>query len=165
MARPKIRLNQSKNFPSNPRLFLPGRSSRAANAGLSVRALNAERITEMAMVTANCWYSRPVMPGTNAVGTKTAESTSAMPISGPEISSIAFSVASLGAMPSSMWRSTASTTTIASSTTKPMASTSPNKESVLIEKPKIGKKTNVPTSDTGTASSGIRVARQPCRKM
>ena len=46
-----------------------------------------------------------------------------------------------------------------------MASTRPKSESVLIEKPSSGKTTNVPISDTGTASSGIRVARQPCRKM
>ena len=44
---------------------------------------------------------------------------------------------------------TASTTTMASSTTMPMASTRPNIESVLTEKPSIGKKMNVPISDTG----------------
>src|SRR5205823_1118309 len=91
---------------------------------------------EMAIVTANCWYSLPVIPGMNAVGMKTAESTSAMPITGPEISSIARNAASFGARPSSMWRSTASTTTIASSTTSPIASTSPNSESVLMLKPR-----------------------------
>ena len=64
-----------------------------------------------------------------------------------------------------MWRSTASTTTMASSTTRPIASTRPNSDSVLMEKPNSGKKTNVPISETGTASSGISVARQPCRKM
>ena len=62
-----------------------------------------------------------------------------MPTTGPETSSIALSVASRGAMPSSMWCSTASTTTIASSTTRPMASTRPNSDSVLIEKPSSGK--------------------------
>ena len=77
---------------------------------------------------------------------------------------MAFNAASFGVMPSSMWRSTPSTTTIASSTTRPMASTRPNRESVLMEKPNTGKSMNVPTSDTGTASSGIRVARQPCKK-
>ena len=46
-----------------------------------------------------------------------------------------------------------------------MASTRPNSDSVLIEKPSSGKMAKVPTSDTGTASSGISVARQPCRKM
>ena len=34
---------------------------------------------------------------------------------------------------------------------------------MLIEKPNIGKMAKVPISDTGTASSGISVARQPCR--
>ena len=148
---------QARGFPSF------GFSSSAASAGLSVSALNADRITEIAMVTANCWYSRPVMPGMNAVGMNTAESTSAMPITGPEISSMAFSAASFGDRPSSMWRSTASTTTMASSTTRPMASTRPNSESVLMEKPNSGKKMKVPISETGTASSGISVARQPCR--
>ena len=91
-----MRLNQSKNLRSSPWLSFFGLSSSAASAGLSVSALNAERITEIAMVTANCWYSRPVMPGMNAVGTNTAESTSAMPITGPEISSIAFKAACFG---------------------------------------------------------------------
>ena len=61
--------------------------------------------------------------------------------------------------------STASTTTMASSTTRPIASTSPNSDSVLIEKPSSGKSANAPTSDTGTVSSGISVARQLWRKM
>ena len=64
-----------------------------------------------------------------------------------------------------MWCITASTTTIASSTTMPMARTRPSSESTLIEKPSIGKKMNAPTSDTGTVISGISVARQFCRKM
>src|SRR5439155_2540398 len=127
-------------------------------------ALNADKMTEIAIVKANCWYKRPVIPGRNAVGMKTAESTSAIPITGADTSRIACSVASRGDIPSSMWRSTASTTTIASSTTRPIASTSPKSESVLIENPKSGNKTNVPTNDTGTAHSGIRVARQPCKK-
>jgi len=47
---------------------------------------------------------------------------------------------------------TPSTTTIASSTTRPIARTRPNIESVLIEKPNSGNRTNVPTSETGTAA-------------
>ena len=54
---------------------------------------------------------------------------------------------------------------IASSTTRPIASTKPKSDSVLIEKRNSGKMANVPTSETGTVSSGIKVARQPCRKM
>ena len=95
----------------------------------------------------------------------TAESTRAMPTTGPEISSIALNVASFGDIPSSMWCSTASTTTMASSTTSPMAKTRPNSESVLIEKPNRGNRTKVPTRETGTANSGISVARHPCKKM
>ena len=64
-----------------------------------------------------------------------------------------------------MFNSTASTTTIASSTTRPMASTSPKRESELMEKPSIGKKMNVPNRDTGTVTAGIRVALKLCRKM
>jgi hypothetical protein len=66
-------------------------------------------------------------------------------------------------MASSMLRSTFSTTTIASSTTMPIASTSPNRVSVLIEKPSIHSTAKVPTIDTGTASSGMIEARQVCR--
>ena len=62
-----------------------------------------------------------------------------------------------------MLRSTFSTTTIASSTTMPMASTSPNSDSALIEKPKRYRSEKVPTIDTGTATSGMIEARQVCR--
>jgi hypothetical protein len=46
----------------------------------------------------------------------------------------------------------------------PIANTRPNIVSVLIEKPSIGKKMNVPTSATGTVSSGMIVARKLWRK-
>src|SRR6266849_6774445 len=98
------------------------------------------------------------MPGMKAVGTKTDERTRAIAMTGLESSAMAFLAASLGARPSSMWRCTPSTTTTASSTTKPMASTNPNIESVLMEKPNSGKKTNVPTSETGSAS-GVRTGQ------
>ena len=89
---------------------------------------------------------------------------SAMPITGPETSFIAWNVASRGLIPSSMWCSTASTTTIASSTTSPIASTRPNSDSVLIEKPRSGKTAKVPINETGTAIIGMSVARQFCKK-
>ena len=50
-----------------------------------------------------------------------------------------------------MYRSTFSTTTIASSTTIPIASTRPNNVNVLIEKPSRYRKAKVPTTETGTA--------------
>ena len=53
---------------------------------------------------------------------------------------------------------------MASSTTSPMASTSPKSESVLTEKPSSGNTAKAPTSDTGTVRSGMSVARQLWRK-
>jgi hypothetical protein len=64
-----------------------------------------------------------------------------------------------------MLRSTFSTTTIASSTTIPIASTSPNSDNVLMEKPKPSMMAKVPTIDTGTAASGMIEARQVWRKI
>ena len=73
------------------------------------------------------------MPGMNATGTNTESSTSVMAMIGAVISVIAFFVASgtvrFGS--SSTTRSTFSITTIASSTTMPMASTSASSETVL----------------------------------
>ena len=57
-----------------------------------------------------------------------------------------------------------SMTTIASSTTSPVASVSPKSVSVLIENPSTFIKTNVPSSETGIVSDGISVVRQSCRK-
>ena len=76
----------------------------------------------------------PVEPPKKAIGMNTAESTSAMPTSAPVISCIDSRVASRASSPRSVIRrSTFSTTTIASSTKRPMASTMPNMVSVLIE--------------------------------
>ena len=60
--------------------------------------------------------------------------------------------------------STASTTTIASSTTMPTASTSANSDSELIEKPSASWTAKVPISETGMAMIGMIAARQVCRK-
>ena len=142
-----------------------GLSSIAASAGDRDSALKAESSTEIAIVSANCWYICPVRPGMKATGMNTAERMRAMPMTGAETSFMAWLVASLGLIPCSMWCMTASTTTIASSTTMPIASTRPNIESVFTEKPSSGKKMKVPMRDTGTVSSGMIVARRFCRKM
>ena len=99
-----------------------------------------------------------------AVGTNTAASTSAIAITGPDTSCIAFRVASRAESPSRSHRSTFSTTTIASSTTIPIASTRPNSERLLSEKPSSRITAKVPMSETGTASIGTSVARHCWRK-
>ncbi len=55
-------------------------------------------------------------------------------------------------------------TTIASSTTRPVASVMPNNVSELMEKPKILMKAKVPMSETGMVMEGMTVERQSCRK-
>ncbi|CRQ74604.1 hypothetical protein PAERUG_P45_London_17_VIM_2_12_12_04138 [Pseudomonas aeruginosa] len=99
----------------------------------------------------------------NAVGMNTAQSTSAVAMIGPVTSRMARLVASTGLRPRPMLRSTFSTTTMASSTTMPMASTRPNSDSALSEKPSMCITAKVPISDTGTAASGMIEARQVCR--
>src|SRR5215510_2347245 len=103
------------------------------------------------------------MPAMNAVGTNTDMITSVIATIGPDTSSIAFFDASTGDRPSFIRRSTFSTTTIASSTTMPIASTRPNIDRLLSEKPNADMPANVPISDTGTATIGITVVRQSCR--
>src|ERR1043166_1347065 len=99
----------------------------------------------------------------NAVGTNTAQSTSAVAMIGPVTSLIAWRGASIGESPSAMFRSTFSTTTIASSTTIPIASTSPNSDSALMLKPSANITENVPTSETATAASEMIEARHVCK--
>src|SRR5215831_11845388 len=72
--------------------------------------------------------------------------------------------ASKGDMPSAMLRSTFSTTTIASSTTMPTASTRPNSDRLLSDMPEAARIVNVPIRETGIAMTGMMVARQLCKK-
>ena len=76
----------------------------------------------------------PVDPIMKAIGRNTADNTTAMPTSELVIWPMDFSVAATGSRCSSlMTRSTFSTTTMASSTNRPMANTIPNNVNVLME--------------------------------
>jgi hypothetical protein len=108
-------------------------NSRAQSAGLSVSETKHEITVAAAMVTANWRKNWPEMPDTKAAGMNTAVSTRAMAISAPPTSSIVRWEASRGDIPARRLRSTFSTTTMASSTTMPIASTRPNSDSVLSE--------------------------------
>ena len=120
--------------------------------------------TDTAMVTENCLYITPVMPPKKAIGQNTDDKTSATATTGPETSTIACTAASRGeSFFSSISRSTFSSTMMASSTTIPMAKISPNSVSRLIENPSRYMPAKAPTIDTGTASTGIRVARIFCK--
>src|SRR5690606_38203192 len=120
----------------------------AQSAGVSVNATIPEIVTETAIVIANCLYICPANPPKNATGTKTAHSTSTIAITGPVTSSIALIDASRADNLSvRIIRSTFSITTIASSTTIPIARIIPNNVSKLIEKPSTYIPANVPTND------------------
>ena len=105
------------------------------SAGTSVSALSAEISIDTDTATANCRKSWPLMPGMKATGTNTDSSTRVMAMIGAVISVIAFLVASatVSSGSSSMTRSTFSMTTMASSTTMPMASTRASSDTVLAE--------------------------------
>ena len=71
--------------------------------------------------------------------------------------------ASTAVKPVSFLEEVSSITVMASSTTKPVASTKPNRVSWLSEKPKPSTKAKVPTKATGMAMPGTKVAFQFCR--
>ena len=116
------------------------------------------------MVIANCLYSIPVVPPMNAAGTNTLANTSTVAMIGPETSAMAVSVASIGFMAKSLiLRSTFSTTTMASSTTNPIASTNPNNVRMLMEKSRSSIPINVPVKATTIAEQAIAVDLKLCR--
>src|SRR6185503_4691685 len=146
-------------------LYSSPRSRSAANAGESVNALNNEIAIEKAMVNENCRYRMPVVPGKNDTGTKTEISTREVATTALATSAIATDVAVWESVWSaSMWRCAFSMTTIASSTTSPVARVIPNSVRELMENPNIFTKANVPTRETGIVTAGIIVARQSSKK-
>ena len=152
-----------KNQPCLPR----SRPSRIAESdGARVNALNAEIEMENAIVSAN-WRKRiPVVPGKNATGRNTATSTSEVAMTAPVTSFMAVEAALCASRsPSWMWRWMFSITTMASSTTSPVARVMPNRVRVLMENPSSLTKANVPTSETGIVTAGMMVLRQSSRKM
>ena len=125
-----------------------------------------EITTATTSVMANCLYIWPLIPPRNATGRNTAQRESTIATSALATWPMARSAATRGGTFScAMIRSTFSITTIASSTTMPIASTRANSVSRLIWKPSIRSPKKVPMIATGTARAGIRVVRQLCRKM
>src|ERR1700690_1696554 len=106
----------------------------------------------------------PVVPGKNDTGTKTAISTNEVAMTALVTSPMASDVALCGSQCSAaIWRCTFSMTTIASSTTRPVASVMPKSVSELIENPNTLMNANVPISETGMVTAGMMVARQSSR--
>ncbi len=135
-----------------------------ARDGVIVNALTAEMIVETAIVTANWRKNWPVMPPRKQQGTNTELSTRVMARTGPVISSMALMVAVRESSPVAISRSMFSSTTIASSTTMPMASTRPKSVRLLRENPMAFMMAKVPIKETGTSIIGRIIAFQSWRK-
>ena len=135
------------------------RSSLLHIIGVSVSATKPDTTTAPASVSANSPNNRPVRPGVKASGANTAANVSVIATTAKLISRMPLIAAWKGVSPSSMWRKMFSSTTIASSTTRPMASTSASSVSVLMVKPASAISANEPTRLTGMVTSGMIDAR------
>src|SRR5580698_2629346 len=106
----------------------------------------------------------PVVPGKNDTGTNTEINTSDVATTALATSAMAAEVAVCESVsPWLMCRWAFSITTIASSTTSPVARVMPKSVSELMENPKMLMNANVPMRDTGIVTAGMMVARQSRR--
>src|SRR5579871_2826853 len=116
-------------------------------------------------VTANSRKRRPTMPVMSRMGINTAISDILIVTTVEPISWAPKTVACIGVMPASRWRVMFSITTIASSTTKPVATVKAMSERLSMLYPIRYITPQVPISETGTAMLGMMVVRGLRRKM
>ena len=131
--------------------------------GDSVSAITPDTITEPASVKANSRNSEPVRPPRKPIGAYTAASVMVMEITGPTISRAPCIAACTGGLPSSRCRWMFSTTTMASSTTSPIAKTIASSVSRLKLNPAISIRLQTPISDSGMVTTGITTERNEAR--
>ena len=127
--------------------------------GDNVNATIPEINTAPARVSANSLKSVPVIPPINAIGEYTAINAIVMEITGTAISRVPIIAALNGVSPNFIWRSTFSKTTIASSTTRPIARINANKVIKLIEKSNAWRSKITPIREIGIVITGIKMAR------
>ena len=125
----------------------------------------AEATTAMVSVSANSRNMRPTSPVMNNSGMNTAISDSVSEITVKPISLAPRSAASSGGSPFSMWRTMFSIITMASSTTKPVPMVSAISDRLSSEKPQNHITPKVATSDSGSATPAMMVARMVRRKI
>ena len=95
-------------------------------------------MTAAAIVTASSANTRPMLSRKNATGANTDTSTTVVAMTANATWRVPLKAASSGVSPSSMRRCAFSSTTIASSTTRPIDSASASSVTRLIEKPNSG---------------------------
>ena len=113
--------------------FVLERSSFEHIIGDSDSASTAEKITAAAIVTASSANTRPMLSRKNATGANTDTSTTVVAMTANATWRVPLNAASSGASPSFMRRCAFSSTTIASSTTRPIESASASSVTRLIE--------------------------------
>ena len=140
-----------------------GRSSNAAIAGLSESAVNADNMTEMLIVTANCWYRRPLMPGMKTVGMNTAAriSASATTRAGHFVHGFHRRVLRIQAPLDMPFGRLNDDDCIIDNQAD--GEHEAEQRQGIDRKTKERENMKVPMSDTGTAINGMTEARQPCR--
>ncbi len=143
--------------------FLLRSSSHAHIIGVVVSETTSEISTDTDSVTPNSRNSRPAWPPMNSSGMNTAISDRLIDSTVKPTSLAPTSAAWKRSMPCSMWRLVFSSTTMASSTTKPVATVSAIR--LRLSRLKLSRyiTPKVPSSDTTVAMAGTIVARRLCR--
>ena len=135
-------------------------SRRAHIIGVTVSDTASETAIASDSVSANSRNSRPTMPPISRIGRNTATSEMLIDNTVKPTSRAPSNAACMRDLPFSICREMFSSTTIASSTTKPVATISAISDRLSIEKPSRYIAPNVPMIEIGTATLGISVARQ-----
>ncbi|MNE30347.1 hypothetical protein D3C80_1238570 [compost metagenome] len=135
-------------------------SQRAQSIGVRVSETSREMTMATARVMENSWNRRSTMPPMNRIETNTATSDRFIASRVKPTSRAPLNDACSGVSPASICREMFSSTTMASSTTRPVARISAISDRLLSEKPHRYMTAKVPTSDTGTARLGISEARR-----
>ncbi len=136
---------------------------RAHIIGVSVSDTASDTSTAIDSVMPNSRKKRPTMPPIKTIGMNTATSDRLIDSTVKPTSRAPKRAAAKRDMPASMWRVMFSSTTIASSTTKPVATVKAMSDKLSMLNPRRYMMPNVPINDTGTAIEGMSVAR-PLRR-
>jgi hypothetical protein len=127
--------------------------------GPSESATNEEIATAMASTKPNSVNMRPAVPGRNAMGRNTEIRVAVVASTAKNTCRVPITEAASGLRPSERLRWMFSTTTMASSTIMPVASTRASSVRILIEKPSSQIAPTVPINAIGMAVAGISVGR------
>src|SRR5579862_3195123 len=133
--------------------------------GVTVSETTMEMAMAMERITANSRNRRPTTPLIMRMGMKTAMSEMLIDRTVKPISSAPLRAACMGFMPLSRWRVMFSMTTIASSTTNPVAMVSAISDRLSRVYPSRYIAPNVATMETGTETLGMNVDQPLRRKM